>query len=326
MDLDISIFKKSKTGIENISSQEAFNIWDTLRARYDSAETIQFFSNFIHDRDFDMLLNNHLNNIQTQINKLENMAQKYKIKTPSAPSHEITISAKLDQINDKFIFRKIYGSFIHELFALSRSVTTSTFNDKVRKIFINFLMSHLQDYKTFYENGKLKGWTEIPPAYKTYKSVKKEQLSESEAAHIWDHINMRYDQLQLTKIYSQFIHDLEFEKILNRGETILKKQVKILEKKSSQFEVPVPENPPAVIESPIDPEIMEDKFAYRRIFKGLQEAIDLHIRAVVESIRNDSLRDLFFDFLQEELDLYDAFLKYGKVKGWSHISPKHKNM
>ena len=119
--------------------------------------------------------------------------------------------------------------------------------------------------------------------------------------HIWDHLNMRYDQLQLTMIYSQFVHDIEFKKILDRGQSKLKKQASILEKKSTKYEIPVPEQPLVVNEAPIDPEIIEDKFAYRRIFKGLQEAVDLHVRAVVETIRNDSVRNMFFNFLQEEL-------------------------
>lgn len=73
----------------------------------------------------------------------------------------------------------------------------------------------------------------------------------------------------------------------------------------------------------VDPEIVTDQSAYRIIFTGMQSATDLHIRAVLNTIRNDRLRKTFFDFLQSEINLYDKFVKYGKAKGWLHIVPTY---
>ncbi|MFW6410316.1 MAG: DUF3231 family protein [Halanaerobiales bacterium] len=323
MEVGLNIFKKAKTDTENLSAQEAYNIWETLRARYNSGETIQFFSNFIHDRDFDFLLNNHFQNVKNQIGKLEKMASEYNIKTPT-PFQKLIITADLDQITDKFIFRKIVMSFRSELLSLSKNIITSTFNDEVRNNFINFTISHLNDYQRFYKYGKVKGWFDIPPAYKTYKSEEKEQLSQNEATQIWNHLNLRYDQTQMNRIFSQFIHDMEFEKILDRGNKILAKQINFLEEKSAEYEIPIPEKHPSANQITIDPEVIEDRFLYRRILDGIQGSVDLHIRAVLETTRNDSLREIFFDFLQEELGLYNSFLKYGKAKGWVHIVPRYK--
>ncbi len=52
----MNIFKKNQTNNEKISSAEAYNIWNTLRVRYNSIETYQIFSNFIHDKDLDIII------------------------------------------------------------------------------------------------------------------------------------------------------------------------------------------------------------------------------------------------------------------------------
>jgi len=184
MDLDLSIFKKAKTNTENISSQESFNIWDTLRARYNSGESITFYSNFRFWNNFKYSFENHKKSNQ---------------KTGKNP---------------------------------------------------------------------------------------------------------------------------DFKKILDIGQNALQNQLNTLEKKCSQYEIPVPQKPSTVQKTAVDPEIFTDKFAYRHILKGMQEAVDLHIRAVIETTRNDSLGKLFMDLLKSEFDMYNKMLKYGKAKGWTHVVPK----
>jgi hypothetical protein len=73
---DISLFKKSATDSERISAVEAFNLWDMLQARYISIETYQLYINFVHDRDFVLLLKNHLKSFQKQAKKLGNLSKK----------------------------------------------------------------------------------------------------------------------------------------------------------------------------------------------------------------------------------------------------------
>lgn len=55
---------------------------------------------------------------------------------------------------------------------------------------------------------------------------------------------------------------------------------------------------------------------YEVILSGMQSAIDLHVRAVIETIRNDSLRRIFYQLFQAELKMHERILKYGKAKGW----------
>ena len=91
----------------------------------------------------------------------------------------------------------------------------------------------------------------------------------------------------------------------------------VLENLAGKYEIILPERPPASIEATIDPEILENRFVFRSIFSNIQGAVDLHVRAVLETIRNDSLRGIFLDFLKKEMDAYDGMIKYGNTKGWS---------
>ncbi len=323
LDLNIPLFKKSTTNREEVSSIEAYNLWNTLRARYLSVETYEFFRNFVHDRDFDLILQDHLDKFNSQIEVLENKARDHKITMPSRPPENINFSAKIDVATDKFLFRKTYSDLITELFFLNRSITTSTLNDGLREIFIDFTDEHIRLFKGLFEYGKLKGWTQIAPAYITYKPVEKEELSTSEANHLWDHINLRYDHIRLTEIFMDFIHDEDFRMVLQQGNKVLEDQINTLIAKATEHEIPLPPRPAAFHKISVDPEIIEDEFTYRVILGSIQEAIDLHLRAVIETFRNDMIRDIFYKLYNGEVNIFNNLIKYGKIKGWTHILPMY---
>ncbi len=320
----MNIFKKNQTNTEKISAAEAYNIWNTLRVRYNSIETYQIFINFIHDKDLDILMKNHKGVFKKQAKILEEKSKKYNIKLPSRPPAKLKFTAAIDSITDEIIFRRIYRDLHTELLALSNTITSGTVNDKLRQTFTEFFLKHLNIYESFYKYGKLKGWTEIAPTYKSSKTNGNESLSVSEANHLDNHISLRYDQKNMTQYFWTFAHDTEFVKLLKGGLIILDKQIKELEDISEQHEIPLPERPPVARKGNADPEMIEDKFIYRTIFSAIQNAVDLHIRAVVETIRNDKIRELFLRLLQDELEIFDNYLKYGKLKGWIHNNTMYR--
>jgi len=120
-DRDFSLFKKSPQGQEQLSTLGVYNLWNGLRARYISKETYQFHRNFIHDRDFDLLLDQQLEHFENQINIMEKLAKKYKIQIPDRPSQSINISAHLDAVTDRLIFRRVFSDLISELYHCSAS-------------------------------------------------------------------------------------------------------------------------------------------------------------------------------------------------------------
>ncbi len=317
----ISIFKRARGGQERIDIQEAFNIFNLLRARYVSAQTVQLFKNFVHDREWGIILGDFIKHFEKQIAVLEELGKRFRLIMPNKPPVDIKFATSINDITDEYIYKKIYHDLIAQLMSLIHAVRTTSSNDNVRDIILQDLKTHFEDFDVLYKLGKLKGWEESYPVYKTALPHEKEQLSTSEAFHIWDHINLRYEQIELMGIFGNFAHDTEFKVILQHGIYVLDKQVKQLEQLALKLNVTLPNRPTPPVSSPIDPETIKDKFMYRNILSWKLNALDTHVRSIIETIRNDSLRKLWNELLNTELEYYDKYLKYGKMKGWTRIVP-----
>ncbi len=317
----ISIIKKIKGEKERLDIQEAFNIYNLLRARYVSTQTVQLFKNFVHDVAWEVILDKFMKHFDKQIAVLEELGGEYRIMMPNKPPLDLKFSTSINHITDDYIYKKIFHDLIAELMSLIHAVRSSSTNDSLRNIIIQDLTTHFEDFDTLYKFGKLKGWEESYPVYKTALPHQKEQLSTSEAFHIWDHINLRYEQIELIGIFINFAHDTEFKVILQHGVYIFNKQVDHLEQLALRLNVPLPNRPTQPVISPIDPETIKDKFMYRNILSWELSSLDTHVRAIIETIRNDSLRKLWSELLNSELEYYDKYLKYGKMKGWTRVVP-----
>lgn len=322
MDL-ISKINKVKARQEQLDIQEAFNIYNLLRARYVSLQTVQLFTNFVHDIGWEVLLDRFKKHFIKQIDILEKLGVKFRIIMPGKPPLDIKFATRINDITDDYIYKKIYHDMVAQLMSLTNAVRSTNTNDNLRSLVIDDLTVHFEDFDALYKFGKLKGWEEAYPVYKTSVPQKKEQLSTSEAFHIWDHISQRYEQIELIGLFLNFAHDIEFKAILQHGLYIFNKQVSHLEQLALKMNVPLPNRPTQMEKTPIDPETIKDKFMYRNILSFELSSLDLHIRAIIETIRNDELRKLWNGLLSTELDFYDKYLKYGKMKGWTRPVPMY---
>ena len=317
----ISLIKKVTNREESLDIQEAFNIYSLLRARYVSTQTVQLFKNFVHDVDWEVIMDRFQKDFEKQINNLEELGEKFRIIMPNRPPVDVRFATRINDVTDDYIYKKIYHDLIAQLMSLIAAVRSTSTNDNLRKTIIQDLIIHFEDFDTLYKFGKLKGWEETYPVYKTSLNQLEEHLSASEAFHIWDHITMRYDQIELIGIFSGFAHDTEFKVILQHGLYIYNKQVKKLEELALKLNVPMPNRPSLPVLSPIDPETITDKFMYRIFLSWELSSLDTHVRAIIETIRNDELRKLWSGLLNSELEYYDKYLKYGKMKGWTRVVP-----
>ena len=317
----ISIIKKVKKRDESLDIQEAFNIYNLLRARYVSTQTIQLFKNFAHDVTWDIILDKYQLHFEKQIDNLEKLGEKYRIIMPNRPPVDVKFATRVNDIRDDYIYKKIYHDLIAQVSSLSNAVRSTTTNDNLRGIITQDFITHFEDLDILYKFGKLKGWEETYPTYKTAIKQEKEQLSTSEAFHIWDHITMRYEQTEIIGIFASFAHDTEFKVILQNWLYVYNKQLNTLEKLALKLNIPLPNRPAQPVQSPIDPEMITDKFMYRILLGWELDSIDAHGRAIIECIRNESLRKLWKEFLNAELEDYDKYLKYGKLKGWTRVVP-----
>ena len=320
----IKLIKKVKKREESVDIQEAFNIYNLLRARYISTQTVQLFKNFVHDIDWIAVLDKFQKHFEGQIKSLEALGKKYCIIMPNRPTRDVKFATCINDITDDYIYKKIFHDMVAQLMSLIHAVRSTSTNDNLRSIIIQDLVIHFEDFDTLYRFGKSKGWEETYPVYKTAVTQIEEQLYTSEAFHIWDHIIMRYEQIELMGLFASFVHDTEFKVILQHGLYIYTKQLDNLEQLALRLNVPLPNRPSLPVASPIDPKTITDRFMYRTILSWELASLDTHVRAIIETIRNDSLRKLWSDLLNAELQYYDKYLKYGKMRGWTRTVPIYR--
>ena len=125
-----------------------------------------------------------MNHNEKEIAILEELGQRYHIVMPNRSPLDVNFSTNINDITDDFIYKTIFHDLIAHLMSLIHAVTSTNTNDKLRHVFIEDLTIHIKDFDTLFKFGKLKGWEETYPVYKTATPHEDEQLSTSEAFHI----------------------------------------------------------------------------------------------------------------------------------------------
>ena len=312
--------------INSVDVQEAYNLWEGLRTRYDVIEEIQIYENFIHDLDFELITQGILSSMfEKQINELENELNRYKISLPSRPPKSVRTPANTEVLTDRFMAMKILGILQTELDLHIRGIRTSTTNEKVRKLFKDFLDEEVKLYDRAIKYIKTKGWIGISPQYPHLPKGTDEQVDSGEAFHLFDHLTARYDAVNNTQIYNNQAHDSDFKYLLKRGlQNTLEKQINILEKEMDHFGLPLPTRPAKTVRTTVTSEPIEDELIFREVFTAISSMLNLHANGFKQNATNDRIRKIFIDFLEEEVYLYNQLVKYGKTKGWTRPIPMYK--
>jgi hypothetical protein len=317
--------KKSRTEKQTVDAQEAYNLWDSLRNRYDGMEQIQIIENFIHDSDFNLLTQGILKNtFEEQANKLENLLNKYQISLPKRPPKSVRTPSVQEAYTDRYLSLLVIDLLKKDIDVFMRSIETSLTNDNIRNTFHELLNREFDLYDKGLKYLKLKGWFSTPPQYPNLPKGTKEKLDTSEAFQLWDHLIARYDAVEITQVYQNQAHDKDFKFLLGRGlKDILEKQINILEKEMDHFGLPLPARPPKSVKT-VNTELLEDELIFRELFSSIQDMLSLHVAGIKQTTTNDRLRGIIRNFLDEELNTFNNFAKYGKAKGWTRPVPMHR--
>jgi hypothetical protein len=161
------------------------------------------------------------------------------------------------------------------------------------------------------------------------KIIKQEDIDSGihsgESYIIWTQIVARYDTLELVDVILNFSNDLDFKLLVKRGiDKVIKPQLNQLIEKAKYYRLPLPPRPPESQNLSSNMETFRDEFLYKLLMDGSQTGLDVHLKAIKICI-NDALRDMFMEFILQEMKLYDELIKYGKVKGWLENAPIYKN-
>jgi protein subunit release factor A len=149
---------------------------------------------------------------------------------------------------------------------------------------------------------------------------KQKMLTLGEAYSLCSLMEFRYDALITTKTLYEFSKDMDLKIIIERGINVLEAQESTLEKLMKEFLIPMPDKPPKYANISVDVGTITDKFIFRDIYNGLSNTMFKHI-SNYQRAHGSYLREVFRKFLIQEMDLYDEFYEYGKLKSYLHEQP-----
>lgn len=145
-------------------------------------------------------------------------------------------------------------------------------------------------------------------------------ISMIDASNLWTTLVSRYDALSITNILFNLTKDEDLKKILNIGFKVLNRHIKVIENSMKHYGIPMPEKPPEHANIVLDVNAITDKIIYRHIYIGIQQTLDIHNHNIKHT-NSSTLREKFRVFLHEEIELYDKFIEYGKLKSYLHETP-----
>lgn len=141
-----------------------------------------------------------------------------------------------------------------------------------------------------------------------------------EVSHLWTELTSRYYVIEETQILLNYVEDADLKVVMELGIKRLNKQINQLEKWMKNYAIASPNRPSAVLNDVVKPELISDRYIFQRIFSGIQAFLNVHIDAFKES-PSPKLREVFKDYLIEEINIYDKVYEYGKLKNWVSEPP-----
>ncbi len=306
-----------------LSVFEAHALWSLASTKYNIQEDIYFWLNHVRDRDLKVALNNFLKDLDEHVALIEKELKKYSIEGPSKPRKMARANVNTEVVTDRLIANNfltfLQGMIEQVLFSIQYSI----FSDEVSNFFDKFANHVIEQSDILIKYLKLKGWLHIPPNYANTPEGTGEKLDCIEAFHLWAHTSYRYANIEDTSKWVEFVHDIEFKKLLDKGNKAMKKQIVTLENELNRYGLSTPTKPPAVVKTNQDKTIYQDKSIYKSLFIGIQWAGVLHANAFKNCVTNDRIRGIFKKLLYDEIKLVKQMSRYGRLKGWLEMPPEY---
>jgi spore coat protein CotF len=148
----------------NINVSEVFHLWTHLVQRYNIIYTTCIFESFAKDDDLKLILLMGKKTLAKHITILEKEMTQYAIPLPIRPPKQTQTTISIEQINDRYIFRRILRGIQGFLPTHTMAFVHST-SPKIRELFMTFLIEEMKLYDKLMEYGKIKGYEIMPPVY-----------------------------------------------------------------------------------------------------------------------------------------------------------------
>jgi len=150
------------------------------------------------------------------------------------------------------------------------------------------------------------------------------KLYAGEAHILWETLQQRYDYYEFSQIVINNISDSEFKILASKGVgDTMRTQINRLEDLLNTFGIPLPKRPPETVIESGETDVWRDDTIFNLLLMGIQNFLGIHLRGVKLFV-SDGLRNLYNEFMVEELKVHDNLVKYGKLKGWLPSPPAYR--
>jgi hypothetical protein len=160
---ELNMSTKDKQATMNVS--EVFHLWNHLVQRYNIIYLTNILNLFAKDEDLKIILAFGKKVLESHIMLLEKEMMAYGIPLPVRHPKQAQTTASLEQISDRFIFRRVLRGIQAFLPTHTMAFMHST-SPKIRELFMSFLAEEMKLYDKLMEYGKVKGYTIMPPIYR----------------------------------------------------------------------------------------------------------------------------------------------------------------
>ncbi|MCR3922572.1 MAG: hypothetical protein NUK65_08680 [Firmicutes bacterium] len=149
-----------------INVSEVFYVWDIMVMKFDILTTVMIMENFIKDNDLKLISTQVKKGLITGIEDMEQIMQDHSIPFPARPPVSNHSTAILEDITDEFIYQNFFEG-VQSFFPVLASGFMNSTSPKVRKVIKNHLLVTIELQEVIVEYGKLKGFLNPPPVYRT---------------------------------------------------------------------------------------------------------------------------------------------------------------
>ncbi|MCR3922573.1 MAG: DUF3231 family protein [Firmicutes bacterium] len=149
----------------DINVSEVFHLWSHLIQRYNMIHTSNVMGAFAQDDELKLIISIGHKTLNENVKLLEQKMEEYAIPMPIRPPKLAQTTTVMEQMTDRYIFRRILRGIQSVLPTHTMAFIHST-SPKIRELFMSFLIEEMKIYDRFMEYGKLKGYDYMPPVYK----------------------------------------------------------------------------------------------------------------------------------------------------------------
>ncbi|MGI6684046.1 MAG: DUF3231 family protein [Bacillota bacterium] len=310
-----------KTETRKIGCMQTYTLWRCLFDRYILLDHFNGLKNYVHDKDFLIYLTKTLDDYQDECRKLEKLLEKYAIPGPEPNLRDVNVGGNSEVTKDKGTAQSLYLSMSVDTMRLMHALKDQFINDDIREFTTELAKTALRRVDSFISFIKLKNWLSLPPLYPNTSAQTKEIIAANEVYLLFEHLAYRYQNSRLTLLFSAATRHEEFAALLKSGLKILEKEIKTLEDKLLEFGITLPKRYSIIEPLYENKDILEDRYMYNTILRGMKDALSLQGSLISEITANDDLRKFFMKLTFDEMNYINKFTKIGKLRGWISEEP-----